>query len=118
MSRDLLKKIVKILDDKKAEDIEIIEIKELTIISDYFVLASGTSTTHIKALTDELEERLSAEGIRPRQIEGRATGWILLDYQNIVVHIFLPDAREYYNLSRLWNDAARIAPEELLSPIA
>ena len=114
MSKELVEKIVNILDDKKAVDIEVIKIKELTIIADYFVIASGTSNTHLKALADELEFKLAEEDIRPRQIEGKASGWILLDYQNVVVHLFLPDARDYYNLSRLWSDGSRIAVEELI----
>ena len=73
MSKELVEKIVNILDDKKAVDIEVIKIKELTIIADYFVIASGTSNTHLKALADELEFKLAEEDIRPRQIEGKAT---------------------------------------------
>ncbi|HQD72347.1 MAG TPA: ribosome silencing factor, partial [Clostridiales bacterium] len=76
MSKELVEKIVNILDDKKAVDIEVIKIKELTIIADYFVIASGTSNTHLKALADELEFKLAEEDIRPRQIEGKATGSI------------------------------------------
>ncbi|MDR0314988.1 MAG: ribosome silencing factor [Oscillospiraceae bacterium] len=103
-----VKKIAKVLDDKKAMDIKAMEIKELTIVADYFIIANGTSNTHVKALADEVEHEMSKDGIEPHHIEGRATGWILLDYGSIVVHVFLQESREYYNLERLWTDAKTI----------
>jgi len=105
---ELVKKIAKVLDDKKAIDIKAIEISELTIVADCFVIANGTSNTHVKALANEVEYELTKLGIEPSHIEGRATGWILLDYGNVVVHVFLQDSREYYNLERLWSDAREI----------
>lgn len=102
---ELYKNIVKILDDKKAEDIKVIKTTEHTIISDYFVVANGTSNTHVKALADEVEYEMEKIGIRPAHIEGRATGWILLDYGEVLVHIFTKDSRDFYNLERLWTDA-------------
>ena len=102
---DIAKNAVKILDSKKAVDISLIEITEKSILSDYFVIANGTSTTHVKSLADDLEDELNKEGITVNHIEGRATGWILLDYGEIVVHIFDKESREYYNLERLWTDA-------------
>lgn len=104
----LVKKIAKVLDDKKAVDIKAIEISELTIVADYFVIANGTSNTHVKSLANEVEYELSQLGIEPNHIEGRATGWILLDYGSVVVHIFLADSREYYNLEHLWADAQEL----------
>ncbi|MEG1615281.1 MAG: ribosome silencing factor, partial [Oscillospiraceae bacterium] len=105
---DMVKKIVKVLDDKKAMDIKGIEITELTIVADYFIIANGTSNTHVKALANEVEYELSQLGIEPNHVEGRATGWILLDYGSIVVHLFLADSREHYNLERLWSDAKEL----------
>lgn len=102
---ELYKNIVKILDDKKAEDIKVIKTTEHTIISDYFVVANGTSNTHVKALADEVEYEMEKSGIKPAHIEGRATGWILLDYGEVLVHIFTKDSRDFYNLERLWTDA-------------
>ena len=115
MNRELMENIVKALDEKKAKDIQVIEITELTIIADYFVIATGTSNTHIKALAEEVEEALTKLGTEPKGIEGRATGWILLDYGTVIVHLFLPDAREYYNLERLWADASKLDISSLLS---
>ncbi len=108
MSLDTVKKIVKALDDKKANDIEVIKINELTIVADYFVIATANSNTHIRSLADEVEYQLEEAGIKVDHVEGRATGWVLLEFQGVVVHIFLEDARHYYNLERLWEDGAKI----------
>lgn len=104
-SKELAIEIVKVLDKKKAEDIKVIQISELTIISDYFVIASGTSTTHTKSLVEDVEFEISKLGTSPARIEGRATGWILMDYGSVLVHVFQKEMREYYNLERLWSDA-------------
>ncbi|MBR2876771.1 MAG: ribosome silencing factor [Clostridia bacterium] len=108
MSLELTKKIVKALDDKLARDIEVIKTEEVTIVADYFVIATANSNTHVKALADEVEYQLEQENIRPDHIEGRATGWVLMQYGGVVVHIFLEDSRQYYNLERLWDDAAKV----------
>ena len=106
---------VKALDSKKAVEITALEIGSLTIVADYFVIAAGTSNTQVRALADEVEYRLGLEGIEPRQVEGKATGWILLDYHDVVVHVFLQDQREYYNLEKLWADAAPIDISSLIT---
>ena len=106
---DLVKAIAAILDEKKAIDIAGIHTTEQTIISDYFVIASGTSSTHVKALADDLEyEMKKRHGVAPRGVEGRASGWILLDFGTVLVHVFQKEQREYYNLERLWEDAEKI----------
>ena len=108
-SKDLVLEIVKVLDEKKAIDITAIKTEEVTIVSDYFVIASGTSNTHAKSLADDVEYEIKQRcGIDPEHIEGRATGWILLDYSSVLVHVFTGEAREYYNLERLWQDARTI----------
>ena len=108
MSLELTKKIVKALDDKLARDIEVIKTEEVTIVADYFVIATANSNTHVRALADEIEYQLEQENIRPDHVEGRATGWVLMQYGGVVVHIFLEDSRQYYNLERLWDDAAKL----------
>ncbi|MBE6815368.1 MAG: ribosome silencing factor [Ruminococcaceae bacterium] len=108
MSLELTKKIVKALDDKLARDIEVIKTEEVTIVADYFVIATANSNTHVRALADEIEYQLEQEDIRPDHVEGRATGWVLMQYGGVVVHIFLEDSRQYYNLERLWDDAAKL----------
>lgn len=102
---ELTKKIVSVLDKKKALDLKAIHITEFSIVADYFIIATGTSNTHVKALAEEVEYEMTQLGIEPSHIEGRATGWILLDYGSVVVHVFSPESREYYNLERLWSDA-------------
>lgn len=102
---ELTKEIVKVLDKKKAIDIKAIHITEYSIVADYFIIASGTSNTHVKSLADDVEHEMSLLSVEPDHIEGRATGWILLDYGSVIVHIFTGESREYYNLERLWSDA-------------
>lgn len=115
-SFETAKNIVKILDNKKAMDIDLIQTQELTIVSDYFVIANGTSNTHVRALADEVEEEMSKLGVEPDHIEGRATGWILLDYGCVLVHIFDPQSREYYSLERLWGDATKVDISDIVTP--
>lgn len=105
---ELAREIVKVLDNKKGMDIKLIEITEHSIVADYFIIVSGTSNTHVKALADEVEYEISQKGIEPAHVEGRATGWILIDYSSVLVHVFTGEAREYYNLERLWQDARTI----------
>jgi ribosome-associated protein len=114
-SLETAKNIVKILDKKKAKDITLIETKELTIVSEYFIIASGTSNTHVKSLADDVEDEMKKIGEEPDHIEGRATGWILLDYGSVLVHIFQPETREYYNLERLWNDADKVDISDIIT---
>lgn len=115
MSLDIVKKIVKALDDKKGNDIQIIKIEELTIVADYFIICTANSNTHIRALADEVEYQLEEAGVKADHIEGRATGWVLLEYKGVVVHIFLEESRNYYNLERLWEDAKKIDASQFLN---
>lgn len=112
---DTLKKIVQIIDKKKGTDIVAIHIAELTILSDYFVIATGTSNIHVRSLADEIEEQLQKDGVEPVAVEGRATGWILLDYGEVMVHLFTAEAREYYNLERLWTDGSQVDISEWIT---
>ncbi len=114
-SLEKAKNIAKILDKKKAIDIIGIETKELMVMSDYFIIASGTSNTHVRALADEVDDEMKKLGVEVDHIEGRATGWILLDYNDVLVHVFQPESRQYYNIERLWNDAARIDLSDVLT---
>ena len=103
MKSELLERIEKILDSKKAIDVKDINISEKTTISDYFIIASGTSNTHVKSLADNIEEELKKDKIYPNKIEGYDSGvWILMDYGEVVVHIFTQQERENYSLDDLW----------------
>lgn len=96
---------VRALYSKKGLDIKVIEIADISAIADYFVIATGTSSTHVKALADEVEDYLNRNGISVSHTEGyRSNSWILLDYVDVVVHVFSDEAREYYDLERLWQD--------------
>ena len=102
----LMEEIVKIADSKKAKDIVALEVTEKTSLADYFLLMTGTSSTHIRALSDEIEVKLKEKfGIYPHHVEGVTSSWILGDYTTVVVNVFLSEAREMYALERLWGDA-------------
>lgn len=104
-TKALTDKVVDILESKKARDIEIIHIAEISILADYFVICSGTSTTHIKSLADEVEFRMNEAGFHCLHKEGyNSARWILLDYGEVVIHIFHEEDRSFYNLERLWSD--------------
>lgn len=104
-----LETIVKALDSKRAEDIQAIEIGDLTIVADYFIIANGTSNTHTKALAEEVEFKLGELGIKPLRTDGyNGSTWIALDYGDIVVHVFYKETRSYYNLERLWSDGKNV----------
>ncbi len=103
-SDNIIKIAVNVLNNKKARNINAIHVGELTVIAEYFIMATATSQSHIKALADELEEKLEEAGYKADHIEGKATGWLLLEYMGVVIHIFTADAREYYNLDRMWAD--------------
>jgi ribosome-associated protein len=110
---EILKSIVKALDEKKASDIQVIKVKDLTVIADYFVIATGNSTTQVRSLADNVEFRLGS--VKPHHIEGYdAREWIVLDYGNIIVHIFNKESREFYKLERLWSDGEMIDIDEIL----
>ena len=101
--------IVKALDSKRAEDIQAIKIGDLTIIADYFIIADGTSNIHTKALAEEVEFKMTQLGIEPSRTEGyQGQTWIVLDYGDVVVHVFYKETRDHYNLERLWSDGTSV----------
>jgi ribosome-associated protein len=112
-SRIFAAKLVKILDSKKAGNIKVIEIDKQTIIADFFVIATGTSSTHIKSLAGELEFQLKEENIEPSRIS-TSNDWVAIDYDSVIVHIFNNEAREYYKLEKLWGDGDNIDVEKLI----
>lgn len=94
------------LDDKKAVDVSMLRVTEVTVLADYFVICTATSSTHLKTLSDEVEKKLEENGEKPLRREGhRSGGWILVDFGCVVVHLFLKEMREFYTLERLWSDA-------------
>lgn len=112
---DITKLIVKKLDDKKANNIEVIEIGEITILGDYFIIASANNTTHVKSLIDEVEFELKKIDKYPERIEGyESANWVILDYIDIVVHIFYEETREFYKLEKLWGDGKKLEISDIL----
>ena len=108
-SEELVKEIVKVLDNKKAIDITAIKIKDLSTIGDYFVVASGSNLSQVRALAEAVDEKLSSLGVEPKRIEGyQSCLWVLMDYYDVIVHIFNHETREFYSLERLWADAPKL----------
>jgi len=108
--KDFVKRIKTLLDEKKAEDINTLYVGNLTSLADYFVIASATSDTHAKALADYVEEMVKKEtGEKPQHVEGKDYNrWIVMDYGDTIVHIMLPDLRDYYGIDWLWADAEKV----------
>ena len=97
--------IAEVIDSKKGHDIKVMYVEDKTVIAEYFVLCTGNSSTQIKALSGEVEYKLGLRGVQPYGIEGRDNNaWIVLDYSNVIVHIFSREARDFYNLDKLYND--------------
>ena len=108
-AKELMENIVKVLDSKKAKDIRAIRIGDLTILGEYFVIATGTSSTQVKMLADEVDYQLGEKGVQPHRVEGyHSENWIILDYTDVIVHIFPEDTREFYDLERLWADGEKV----------
>ena len=109
---ELAKTIAKVLDSKKAQDLKVLKVEDLTVLADYFVIASGLSSTQVGALADEVEFKLSQAGIEPSRVEGaKSKSWVLIDYGSVVVHVFYPETRDFYALERLWADAQPVEIE-------
>ena len=113
-SKKITKIAYKALEEKKGEEIKILEIKEISILADYFIIASGSNTSQIQAMIDNVEEKLHETGCDIRRLEGnRNSSWVLMDYGDLVVHIFNREDRLFYDLERMWSDGKQIVPEEL-----
>ncbi|MFZ7101855.1 MAG: ribosome silencing factor [Peptococcaceae bacterium] len=115
-SINLVKYVAEAADDKKAQNIKVLDLTEVSTITDYFVICTGSSATQTKAIADNIEEKLEKnQSIRLLRREGYQQGnWILLDYGSVVVHIFKPEEREFYNIERLWGDARLLEIEQFL----
>ncbi len=114
-SRKMAAIAVEALQDKKAIDLKVIDIKDVSVMADYFIIVSGSNKNQVQALADNAEEMLGKAGYNPRQVEGyRSANWILMDYQDIIIHIFSEEDRLFYDLERIWRDGKTIALEELV----
>ncbi len=107
---------VKALDSRRGRDIKVLYTGDQTTLADYFVICNGTSNTQVRALADAVEEAMTRNGEEPHHVEGHRGGqWTLLDYSSVVVHVFTEEAREFYNLERLWSDAAPVDVSQYLT---
>ncbi|NLU35499.1 MAG: ribosome silencing factor [Clostridiales bacterium] len=104
----LVQQIADLLDDKKAENVVVLDISRLTVLADYFVIASGRSELQVEALYNELHDNLAQKGIHPKHLD-QSKRWIVMDYGDIIVHIFHHEERSFYDLERLWADARRLS---------
>ena len=104
-SKEMTKLAIAALEDKKANDVRVIDIAGVSVIADYFVIASGSNTNQVQAMADSVREALGRAGHEPRQVEGYGSAnWILMDYNDIIVHIFSDESRTFYDLERIWRD--------------
>jgi ribosome-associated protein len=108
-STDLAGKITDLIFSKKGYDVKILDLRKLTTIADYFIICSADSDTQVKAIADEVDKKLRDEGIKSWHTEGyRSLSWVLIDFVDVVVHVFKKQARDFYNLEKLWGDAPAI----------
>lgn len=102
------------LSDKKGENIQIIDISQISVLADYFIITDGTSDSQIKALVEHVDEKMEKAGYHLRQQEGQNSGsWVLMDYGDVIVHVFEKENRSFYNLERIWNDGKTVQREAL-----
>lgn len=108
-SKEMARIAFEALEDKKGRDVCIIDISNVSILADYFVIADGTSDSQVNALVDHVEEKMHLAGFQQKQCEGQnGRSWVLMDYGDVIVHVFDRESREFYNLERIWNDGRRI----------
>lgn len=117
-SRKLARLCVELADSKKAEDLLVLDVRKLTSITDYFVIATGTSEPHLRAVVEEITEKLDAQcGLRPGAIDGAlTTPWVALDFNEVIVHVMRAEIRERYDLEGLWGDAPRVRVRKRVKP--
>lgn len=114
-SKEIAKLAITALEDKKAEDIKVIDISEVSVIADYFIIANGTNRSQIQTLSDNVEETLGKAGVHLRQVEGYDNAnWVLLDFQDVIIHVFDKENRLFYDLERIWRDGKLIETADLL----
>ena len=113
-SKELAKIAIDAMEDKKAIDIKIIDIEKISTLADYFIIASGSNRNQVQAMADEVDEKMSRAGYEPKNIEGyRNANWILMDYGDLVIHIFDEENRLFYDLERIWRDGNLVGKEAL-----
>lgn len=113
-SREMAKLAYMALEDKKGEDIKVIKVDEISVLADYFIISNGTNASQVQALVDSVEETLGKAGYQPQRIEGIGnSNWVLMDYGDMIVHVFSQEDRLFYDLERIWRDGIDISKEDL-----
>lgn len=113
-SKEMAKIAVAALEEKKAKDVKILDISDISVLADYFIIASGSNRNQVQAMADEVQEKLYKAGFESRQVEGYQTAnWILMDYQDIIIHIFDEENRLFYDLERIWRDGSLVEKADL-----
>ncbi|MCD8132386.1 MAG: ribosome silencing factor [Clostridiales bacterium] len=114
ISREMAKIACRALNEKKAEDVKVIDISEISVIADYFVIASASNSNQLQAMMDAVDEELYKAGYENHQTEGnQRSSWVLMDYRDVIIHLFSREDRLFYDLERIWQDGKIISPEEL-----
>ncbi len=114
ISKKICRLAYEALDDKQGMDIKVLDIHDISVLADYFIIAHGNNPNHVQALIDSVDDALSEHGYPIKSVEGYQSGtWVLMDCERVIVHVFHKDARLFYDLERIWSDGRTIAPEEL-----
>lgn len=114
VSKEMAKLAVKALEDKKGEEIRVIDISEVSVLADYFIIANGSNRSQVQALSDSVAETLGRAGVHTKQVEGyESANWILLDFGDIIVHVFDKENRLFYDLERIWRDGKIVEADSL-----
>ena len=113
-SKEMAKIIIGAMEEKKAEDIRVLDISEVSSLGDYFIIASGNNVNQVQAIIDEVDMKLGRQGVEPRQIEGYSNAnWVLMDYGDVIVHVFDKENRLFYDLERIWKDGKSVDPASI-----
>ena len=113
-TKEMVKIAYDAMNDHKGEDITIIDIADISTIADYFMIVNGNNPSHVSALNDAVQEKLGRAGYEPKRVEGIGqTGWILMDYGDLIIHVFSKDDRLFYDLERIWRDGKQVSIEEI-----
>lgn len=103
-AKDMVRTVCRALEDKKGEDIKIINISQISVLADYFIITNGSNDSQVRALVENVDEKMHQAGYALKQQEGRGGAWVLMDYGDVIVHVFDKEGRSFYNLERIWND--------------
>ncbi len=113
-SKDILKTAYEAISDKKGENTRIIDISKVSVIADYFIVTNGSNVNQVQAIADSVEEKLLESGVKLKQVEGNNnSGWILMDFGDVIVHVFSKEERFFYDLERIWSDGTNVEIEDL-----